>query len=426
MLPAMTLFADAAAIRLAFRRLALAEARFADEAEAPARPGAVPVLPVAALALARAAHALLDARIVLAWLMTLVGAPLALIGLLVPLREGLAHAARPLGAPAARHGRPGVAAAAALALQAVAAAGLAAAALLLWGGFAGWAILGLLALLALADGAGTAALGAILAGRAGPRAPGAAAARAALLALTAPLLLGLALIIPLGPRAALVLWAVMLASLLLAIAALLAPIATGRGPAAARPGEAPGGGDGPGQPPSRLLLLRMLTLPAFLSLPFLVALAAALPGRAIEALGGLLLGSALGAVAAPLLWAGLALRAPRRLAILSALLAALVPLAAVAAESAGWLDLPGLLPALAFLAALALAGLRLALPGPRAAGSGDDLVLAPLFLAGGLFGLLAAAAGIEAVLLVQAALLCASIPVALRPADRSPDRPGDR
>lgn len=109
------------------------------------------IIHVAALTLTKTADALIDPKLVLSWLMSALGAPGAMIGALVPLRE--AGALLPQLALArmveASPQRKRIWAAAA-ALQGMAALGIALAALMLDGAVAGAAILACLALLATA------------------------------------------------------------------------------------------------------------------------------------------------------------------------------------------------------------------------------------------------------------------------------------
>ncbi|PWR03634.1 MFS transporter [Meridianimarinicoccus roseus] len=106
---------------------------------------------IAALSLSKTADSLLDPKLVLSWLLSALGAPGAMVGALVPLRE--AGALLPQLALArlveGTRRRKLVWAVASL-LQGVAALGIAASAILLEGAAAGAAILALLAMLALA------------------------------------------------------------------------------------------------------------------------------------------------------------------------------------------------------------------------------------------------------------------------------------
>jgi hypothetical protein len=109
---------------------------------------------IAALSLTKAGDSLIDPKLVLAWMLTALGAPGAVIGALVPVRE--AGSLLPQLALARRVERAAqrkrIWATGAM-VQGLAALGIAAAVLLLEGAAAGWAVLGLLAVLAMARAA---------------------------------------------------------------------------------------------------------------------------------------------------------------------------------------------------------------------------------------------------------------------------------
>lgn len=109
---------------------------------------------VASLVATRTADGLLDPRLVLAWLLGALGAPLFMVGMLVPIREAGALLPQLVIAASIRAlpVRKWVWAAGS-AVQGLCAIGIAAAAILLEGAAAGWTILALLAVLALARSA---------------------------------------------------------------------------------------------------------------------------------------------------------------------------------------------------------------------------------------------------------------------------------
>ncbi|RPH64563.1 MAG: MFS transporter, partial [Burkholderiales bacterium] len=106
---------------------------------------------VASLAATKTADGLLDPKLVLAWLLGALGAPLFMVGLLVPIREAGALLPQLVIAAGIRAlpVRKWVWVAGSI-VQGASAIGIAAAALLLDGAAAGWTILALLAVLALA------------------------------------------------------------------------------------------------------------------------------------------------------------------------------------------------------------------------------------------------------------------------------------
>ncbi|MFT6008478.1 MAG: hypothetical protein ACI9TB_001712, partial [Parasphingorhabdus sp.] len=106
---------------------------------------------VGALALTKSADGLIDPKLVLSWLMTSLGAPVALIGLLVPVREAGALLPQLLTAGYLRRlQRRKWAWAIGSTIQGLAAAAIGIIAISLTGAAAGWAIVMALAILALA------------------------------------------------------------------------------------------------------------------------------------------------------------------------------------------------------------------------------------------------------------------------------------
>lgn len=333
----------------------------------------------AAAVLGRVADGLLDPRILLAWLLAFVGAPF-LAGLLVPLREGGGFLSRRF-AGAGHLASGGRARAARTALSGLAAFGIAGAGLLLWGATAGWTILALLLIPALAS-------------------PGAignspeAAPRTRAVAASGLLVLALLLVLGIGPRGALVFWALGAAGGLWLLAAILAAASSGQAAGAASRAPAP-------HP-----LARAVFAAASLAPPNLVILGSGNPGRGLQALGGLLLASGLAALVGPPLLRRAFPVSRHRLALAAGLAAFSVALAALA-DALGWTFLPALLPILVFGIVAAAETVRTNIPEADAA-TGLALV------AGGLLAPLAAAFGPRPVLLALAGLLLLAVPAALR------------
>jgi hypothetical protein len=186
---------------------------------------------VAALTATKTADALVDPRLILAWLMIQVGAPAALVGLLVPIREAGALLPQLFTAGYIRlMPKRKWAWSIAAAVQGLAALGIAAAALTLYGATAGWAILGCLAMLAVARSVASVSHKDVLGKTVERTRRGAATGAAASLAAVLVIAFALILVFELGPRGAVVLWALMVAGgLWLVAAALFATLAEERG-----------------------------------------------------------------------------------------------------------------------------------------------------------------------------------------------------
>lgn len=359
------------------------------------------LLDTGALSAFRIADALIDSRVILAWLLTFVGAP-ALVGLLVPVREGGAFLAGRLAGGTVRRS-PDRRRIAGAALAGLAAFGISGAGLFLWGATAGYIILALLLAVALAAGTLVSSPSSTRPPPRPPRLPDVVGALALLL-------FGLVLAFGLGPRGALVIWAIMAAGGLWFLAALLfaaegiwaAPTAT------AEPGQEAGA------PDRRLAPLRALLVPAALAPPFLVALVSDNPGTGLVALGGLLVAAALAElVSGPLLrHAG---RSPHTLLAAAAGLAAAALALAALADALGRLGTPLLLPILTFAVIAAASAPRCCIPARAPA---VDSATGLAFLAGALLAPLSAVIGVRGVLLVLAATLLLAVPAALRLAPR--------
>lgn len=395
----------------------------------------------AALTCTKAADALSDPKLVLAWLLTSLGAPGALIGALVPVREaGSLLPQIPLSRLVTGRARVGPVWAMGAAGQGLAAAGICAAALTLDGAAAGWAIVLCLAALSLSRAACSVSYKDALArtvpkGRRG-RVTGLAASAAATVALAfgAATATG---IVPLTVPA--IAAAVGVAAALRLIAALVFTRLPepARDPAAAPPltlramlrplRDAP---------QLRVFLLtRALLTGTALAPPYLLMLSAVGDGTGprLGQLGPLMIASALAGIVSGWVWGRLSDRSSR------ATLMASGALAAVALATAAWIG-PGLgadalsaagpfpraaAPAAAlFFAQVAYEGVRagrklhltdMADDDARARWTAlSNTIIGAVMLLGGAVGALAHAFGPGAALWTLALMAAMSVPVASR------------
>lgn len=384
---------------------------------------------VAALSASKASDGLIDPKLVLSWLLTSAGAPAALVGLLVPVREAgallpqlfISGAIRAM--PVRKWAWAGGAA-----MQGVCALGMALAALTLNGAALGWAILGLLAALALARSVCSVSykdvLGKTVAKARRGRTTGAAGSIAAASTIAFALLLASGL----APKAAIVPGALALAGALWIVgAALLATLVEARG--------ASEGGRNPlavareniallwqETQLRRFILARGLLTATALAPPFMVALAGGeAAGNGYGDLGLLVLASAGAALVSSYVWGRLADRSSRRVLAASAAVGALALLATVATDRVS--VLAPALPVLLFVLMIAYQGVRLGRSTHLVDMAGEDTraaytalsntVIGIVLLAGGMFSLVAAFAGSAAVLGLMAAMCAAAVPVAL-------------
>jgi len=365
-----------------------------------------------------------SARLVLAWLMAAVGAPAYLTGFLVPLRESGALLPQLFVAGAIRRVPlrkwfwvwGSVAQGACLAAMAF--AGLA-----LRGAAAGWTIIALLAVFSLARGVCSVASKDVLGKTVSKTRRGTVMGYAAAAAGAATVLVG-AYIKFAGHATEQAVF-----TTLLLLAALLWFAAAGTFVLLREePGATEGGGNAIDEALRSLGLLasdrafrhfvvtRALLLSTALSLPFYVLLAREHAGGGLGALGAMLIAAGLaGSVSAPL-WGRLADRSSRMVLVLSALGAGVLGIAVfvLSVAGAGMLDQPITFAVLFLLLGIAHSGARLgrktylvdmADADTRAAYVAvSNTVIGVLMLAGGLFGVLAQAAGVAGAILALAVL----------------------
>lgn len=392
----------------------------ADPADVKPREARNGVVHVAALSLTKTADALIDPKLVLSWLMTALGAPGVLIGLLVPVREAgalLPQLALARRVEASRRRKFFWAAGAAL--QGVAALAMAGAALALSGALAGAAIVASLAVMAAARAASSVsykdALARTIAKRRRGAVTGFASSTAALAGFGVGLLMAAGLFdVAVAPLAAII--AVGGGAFLLASAIfMLLGERAGRveaeagGPSLARLAE-PLVAD---QQLSLFVAARAALAVTALAPPFIVMLSSSSGRTALDQLGPLVMASTSASVVASYAWGRLSDRSSRQTLMAAGALGAAVFAAAGAMGllTGGLGGAPG--------AALAIFAAQIAYEGVRAGRklhltdmAEDDnrarytalsnTLIGLALLAGGLFGLAADRFGPAAVLLAFA------------------------
>ncbi len=391
---------------------------------------------VVSLAATKTGDGLVDPKLVLSWLLTALGAPAYMIGLLVPLREAgallpqLFIAATIRGLPQ----RKWVWAGGSL-VQGLCLLGMAGAALTLDGAAAGGAILLLLAVFACARAACSVSykdvLGKTVSKATRGTATGTASSIAAALVLAFGLLLSLGF---LDRSVATIAGALMVgAGLWLLAAAVFTTLAE-------QPGATEGGGDPITVARAQVALLwrdaqlarfiaaRGLLTATALAPPYLLALAGESGARQLGQLGFFVVASALAGMLGGYVWGRLSDKSSRKVLMLSALVAAamLAASALLGFAAPAWLQGGVLAPLLLFVLMIAYQGVRLgrsthvvdmAARDDRAAYTAlSNSIIGLLLLAGGLFGLLAELAGAAAVLAVFAVMcvLAAAVAFGLR------------
>lgn len=323
---------------------------------------------VGAMALQKAGDLIVDAKTVLPWLLASVGAPAALTGLLVPIRESGSMLPQASLAPMVRRrairkwlwvmGAGG---------QAFAVGVMAGVALLADGSVAGWGVLTALAVFALARSLSSLAskdvLGRTIPKGARGRVTGTATVASGVVAIT----VGLGLRLFGGEDAGTATLAI-----LLGCAALAWVVA---GAIYARIQEAPGEQDGDGErarplaeawsllrddaPFRRFVLTRTLLLVSALSPPFIVALATQQGDAGLEGLGPFVISSGVAALVGGRLWGRFADRSSRMTMALAAGTASAVVLVYLALlQIEGFGDIALVHPAAYLLLALSHTGVR--------------------------------------------------------------------
>ncbi|MDJ0942633.1 MAG: hypothetical protein QNJ30_04180 [Kiloniellales bacterium] len=379
---------------------------------------------VLALAATKTGDGLADPKLVLSWLLSALGAPAYLIGLLVPLREAGALLPQLFIAAAirARVKRKWVWAAGSL-VQGFSVLGMAAVAFTLDGAAAGWAIVGLVAISALARSACSVSYKDVLGKTVSKATRGSATGTAGSLAAALVLLFGVLLSLGFLEKSVPVIAAVLCvaAGLWLLAAAVFSSLA-----------EAPGASEGGGNPLGvalsqaallredpqlvRFITTRGMLIATALAPPYMLTLAGQVGGAELGALGPFVVASAVAGVSSSFIWGRLSDASSRRVLMRAAALAALAlgMSAALGFLAGSRVDSPELL-VLFFLVMVAHQGVRLgrsthivdmADPNSRAAYTAlSNTIVGVLLVIGGVFGVIAQVAG-EAVVLAFFALSC--------------------
>ena len=370
-----------------------------------------------ALGLSKAADGLADPKLVLAWLMTHLGAPAGLVGLLVPVRE--AGALLPQLFTAARiraMGQRKWAWTGAAAGQGIGAAIILLAALTLSGVYGGLVVLAGLALVALSRSVASVAYKDVLGKTIARTRRGTVTGLAGSGAAAVTLCFAAVLMVFSDARAVIVLAALGLAAVSWAVAAaIFAGLAEERG-------ASDGGANGwraafenlrylrEDSQLARFILARGLLTSTALAPPYLVVMASGAGGAALEGLGALVAASALAGLVSSYFWGRLADISARKVLILTGLTGAGALALALGFNAAGLAQTFWALPLALFVLALAHQGVRLgrstylvdmAHQDRRAIYTAiSNTVIGVLLLASGIFGAVAALAGPQATLIL--------------------------
>ena len=375
---------------------------------------------VASLALTKSADGLIDPKLVLSWLMTSLGAPVALIGLLVPVREAGALLPQLLTAGYLRRlQRRKWAWAAGSMVQGLAAAAIGLIAINMTGVAAGWAIVLALAILALARSVCSVCYKDVLGKTIDKSRRGTATGLAGSIASVTVIAYALALSFHLVDRMLLVTGGLFLAGGAWIESALLFATlneragATAGGQSALK--EALNNFSHLRDDPQlrRFILTRGLLTATALAPPFMIAVGSS-AGEGYDKLGFLVLASALASLCSSFVWGRLSDRSSRKVLIFSALVAAIILAATSWLAFAGTLSGGYILPVLLFGLMIAYQGVRLgrsthlvdmADEDTRAAYTAlSNTVIGLLLLAGGVFSLVANWFGGEMVLAIMAGM----------------------
>ncbi|NNF24036.1 MAG: MFS transporter [Rhodobacteraceae bacterium] len=319
----------------------------------------------ASLAMTKTADGLIDPKLVLAWMLTAVGAPAALTGLLVPVRE--AGALLPqlfTSGPIQRMARRKWAWVGGSAVQGIAALGIAIAAVTLSGIAAGMTVVALLGVLALARSVCSVSYKDILGKTVGKSRRGSATGLASSVSSAAVIVFALTLMFAWVPRFSLVVGAIGLASLLwIAAAALFSTLREEPTESA----EAAGGWrEAIGQMRVlredgqlvRFIVARGLLVGTALAPPYLVILASQSGQAAFDALGALVLASSIASFLSSYIWGRLADRSSRQVLMLAGLAAALALGLALLAAWAGVMGTFWAAPVILFFLMISYNGVR--------------------------------------------------------------------
>ena len=375
---------------------------------------------VGSLALTKSADGLIDPKLVLSWLMTSLGAPVALIGLLVPVREAGALLPQLLTAGFLRRlQRRKWAWAAGSLVQGLAAAAIGLVAISMTGVAAGWAMVIALAILALARSICSVCYKDVLGKTIDKSRRGTATGLAGSIASVSVIVYALILSSGLVDRMLLVTGGLFLAGAAWIVAALL--FATLQEEAGATEGGKTALKEAfnnftylrDDRQLLRFILTRGLLTATALAPPFMIAVGSE-AGEGYDKLGFLVLASALASLCSSFVWGRLSDRSSRKVLVFSALVAAVILAATSWLAFAGTLGSGIILPVLLFGLMIAYQGVRLgrsthhvdmADKDTRAAYTAlSNTIIGLLLLAGGAFSLIANWFGGEVVLAIMAGM----------------------
>ncbi|WP_421792097.1 MFS transporter [Hyphobacterium sp.] len=373
---------------------------------------------VGALSLSKSADGLIDPKLVLSWLILQLGAPAALVGFLVPIREAGALLPQLFTAGALRRlPQRKWAWAAGAALQALAALSIGLIAVFLEGALAGALILLALTVLALARSVCSVCYKDVLGKTVDKTRRGRATGLAGTIASVTVIVFALALMTGVVERVSLVTGALFLAALAwLAASCDFITLrehsgATDGGKAAFSAAIENMGYLKEDAQLRRFILVRSLLTSTALAPPFMVAAASA---TGALPLGALVLASASAALVSSYVWGWLSDRSSRKVLMIAGLAGAGGLVASAALALAGWLHPLFALPAMIFLVMIAYQGVRLgrsthltdmATEDTRAAYTAlSNTIVGLVLIAGALFSLIAALAGPVLVLALMAGM----------------------
>ena len=323
-----------------------------------ARNGLVHVL---SLSMSKVADGLIDPKLVLSWLLGALGAPSAIIALLVPIREAGAllpqiFLAGRLQRMTQRRWMWVVGSAG----QGVSAAAIVLAALTLQGMLAGLAFCAALGALALSRAACSVSYKDILGKTVGQAKRGAVTGFAGSVSAAAVLVFALMLLTGFLQNEAGVIGAIALAAILWALAALNFMRLSEEDSAKSGPETAEGFRDLLRQDANlrQFILVRGLLTSTALAPPFLAVMTTGQNGSDVRTLGALVLASAAAGFASSYVWGWLADRSSRLMLLLAGGLAAVAMGAAIAVQTAGLAQVPALIPGILFILMVAYHGVR--------------------------------------------------------------------
>ena len=382
---------------------------------------------VTSLSLTKLSDGLIDPKLVLSWLLTTLGAPAAIVGLLVPVREAGALLPQLFTAASLRRlAKRKWAWVAGSIGQGASAAAIGLAALFLDGATAGWAILGALAILALSRSVCSVTYKDVLGKTVSKSKRGTATGLAGSIAAAFVIGYGILLTLGLIDKMTLVTIGLFTAAALWGSAALI--FSTLREEA----GATDGGSNAfaafmenisllkTDAQLRRFITVRGLLTATALAPPFMIALTAeASQSSAQDAFGGLgllVIASSGAAITSSYVWGRLADRSSRKVLLLSAIAATIALAITAALSTAGLLSHMLALPLVLFALMIAYQGVRLgrsthlvdmASEDKRAAYTAlSNTIIGVLLLAGSVFSVIAATAGVLTVIIVMA-VMCA-------------------